>query len=381
MSDDWKDSVIEEGIDTGIDELVAYLDKNGKSSVREIKTELNEDEDKIRGWADALADEGVVNKHHTLTSGLVLEFDPEDIHEFKEKKEEIKEDLDKQSNSVNSDKEIDGVEPAVQVTLTFTAMAMLMFLNPSDISTYIYLAGIPILFGYTVVISEYGFNKASLASGIGIAFAPMSMFMSAMAIGIFSLNVLISLFASGSSFKDHYSATAVPLLALGLIVGGATAAFATVDSSFETQLEQKTIDIGVDKTVAMMEVTGMNQESNGEAIEDATKSNIQVTEAYVLDSYTENTDEPNLEALRTSFENATQEVPQQVAEQSESQNDANGVAQRTEQMIENMISDRMPLAAFLLAVAILYGLQPIVGAFTAIAASIFVLVGQYGELL
>jgi len=58
-----------------------------------------------------------------------------------------------------------------------------------------YGLGIPVLFGYTAFISEESFNKASLASGIVLVYAPISLFMAAMAVVIFICNNFISVFS------------------------------------------------------------------------------------------------------------------------------------------------------------------------------------------
>ncbi|MFP4038446.1 MAG: hypothetical protein ACLFTA_01535 [Candidatus Nanohaloarchaea archaeon] len=96
MADDWENLVIE----TGVDSLLNYLAENKKASCSTISSEIGVDESRVRNWADALADENLIEKHHTLTSGLVLEFTEQNIEESEKKKEEIEEDLDVQTEEL-----------------------------------------------------------------------------------------------------------------------------------------------------------------------------------------------------------------------------------------------------------------------------------------
>lgn len=90
MPEDWENLVIE----TGVDSLLNYLAENKKASCGTICDEIGVKESRVKEWADALAEEDLIEKHHTLTSGLVLEFTEENIEESEKKKEEIEEDLD-----------------------------------------------------------------------------------------------------------------------------------------------------------------------------------------------------------------------------------------------------------------------------------------------
>jgi|GEM_PF-1897074 len=96
MPDDWENLVIE----TGVDSLLNYLAENGKASASEISEEIGVDESRVKDWADGLSEENLVEKHHTLTSGLVLEYTDENLEESEKKKDEIQSDLNRRSTQL-----------------------------------------------------------------------------------------------------------------------------------------------------------------------------------------------------------------------------------------------------------------------------------------
>lgn len=96
MPEDWENLVIE----TGVDSLLNYLAENKKASCSTIGKEIGVEESRVKEWADALAEENLIEKHHTLTSGLVLEFTEKNIEESEKKKEEIEEDLDAETDKM-----------------------------------------------------------------------------------------------------------------------------------------------------------------------------------------------------------------------------------------------------------------------------------------
>ena len=96
MPDDWENLVIE----TGVDSLLNYLAENKKASTSEISKEIGVDESRVKEWADGLSDENLIEKHHTLTSGLVLEYTDENLKESEKKKDEIQSDLNRRSTQL-----------------------------------------------------------------------------------------------------------------------------------------------------------------------------------------------------------------------------------------------------------------------------------------
>lgn len=99
MSDEIEDLVIE----TGVDSLMNYLAENGKASCKEISKEIGVDKSRVENWGEALADQDLVEKHHTLTSGLVLEYSKKNLEETGRKKAEIEEELDEKSENLKAE--------------------------------------------------------------------------------------------------------------------------------------------------------------------------------------------------------------------------------------------------------------------------------------
>lgn len=269
------------------------------------------------------------------------------------------------------DIESEYIELGLQLALTVIAMSLILLIDVSRPFTYLYALGAPLLFGYTAVISEDNFKKSSLGAGIGLVFMPIGLFTSVIAVFVLACNILISVFASGGSFKDHYSATAIPLLLMGILIGGSVGAYAYYDAEFESELESKAVEIGAEKTIRMIEITGMGDGTDQQAVIEATNSTIFITQNYVVNDYSQKTGNSDIEALQQSFEDARQELPQQVAEQS-AESRPEEIRDRTEMMIENTVSNRMPIAVFVFMVTTLYALQPVLGLLTALFATAFV---------
>jgi len=101
MAEEWEDLVIE----TGVDSLLNYLAENGKTSAGQIADEIGVDESRVKEWADALSEEDLVEKHHTLTSGLVLDYKEKNVEESREKKEEIEDELQKKAEEIHRELE------------------------------------------------------------------------------------------------------------------------------------------------------------------------------------------------------------------------------------------------------------------------------------
>lgn len=259
-------------------------------------------------------------------------------------------------------------ESGIQLALTVIAISLFLMVEFSYPLTFIYALGIPALFGYTVITSKEGFNKASLASSIGLVFIPLGGLVAAISILIFAGNVLISFFASGNNFQNYYSSTTLPLLLIGLLMGSIVAAYAVQNPGFESSLENKTVEIGADQTARLMEITDMHQDQ--EAVEEMTRSTIVSTEAYVVDSYSNDARNPDMAALQDAFDGAKEDIPAEVSSQIDDRGGPD-IREEVEEMIGDLVSDRMPFIAFFFLIMLFYGLQPVVGLLTAVFASLF----------
>ncbi|MEF8880240.1 MAG: hypothetical protein V5A72_00215 [Candidatus Nanohaloarchaea archaeon] len=259
----------------------------------------------------------------------------------------------------------------LQMAFTVLALSMILLVNRSSPISYIFLLGIPVLLGYTTYISKEEFNKASLTSSIALIFVPLGGLTAIMAVIVPLLNVKVSFFASGDSFRDFYSSTALPLLVVGLIVGSMIGGYSFYDPSFENQVQQTIVDKGADRTMAMIEATGLGQNRTAQ-IKNATYANVLVTENYVVPRYVNNSDNPDVASLRRAFRDAREDVPQMVAEKSQ-QTDVRDVVERT---LEKTVSGRIPVISLVFMVTFLYALQPVIGLLNAFSASLFKLIDE-----
>ncbi|MFB6204179.1 MAG: hypothetical protein ABEJ75_00880, partial [Candidatus Nanohaloarchaea archaeon] len=97
MPEEWHDLVIETGVDT----LLNYLAENREDSVDSIAREIGVKPERVRKWADALEDEGLVEKDYTLSSGLVLRYTDENRREAEQRKSMLKQKIDEKSEEVS----------------------------------------------------------------------------------------------------------------------------------------------------------------------------------------------------------------------------------------------------------------------------------------
>lgn len=259
-------------------------------------------------------------------------------------------------------------ESGIQLALTVVAISLFLMVEFSYPSTFIYALGIPALFGYTIITSKEDFNKASLASSIGLVFIPLGGLVAAISILIFVGNVLISFFASGNNFQNYYSSTMLPFLLIGILMGSTIAAYAIHNPGFESSLQNKTVEIGADQTVKLMEITDMNQDQ--EAVKEMTRSTVVSTEAYVVDSYSNDARNPDMAALQEAFDGAKEDIPADISSQIDEQ-DGSDIRDEVEDTIRGLVSDRMPFIAFFFLIMLFYGLQPVLGLLTAVFASLF----------
>lgn len=255
------------------------------------------------------------------------------------------------------------------MAFTIVALSLLLLMDISRSWTLIFVVGIPVLFGYTAYISHDSFKKESLASSIGFVFIPLGGIIAASTVAIFVFNVFVSFFASGKSFRSYYSSTALPLLLVGLLIGGSLASFALYSPSFESQLEETFIDQGADRTMDMIELTGVGMDQE-EALRNATYSNVVITENYVVNEYAQRTENPDIEALRNVFDDAKKDIPEAVVNKSKESESPDRRA-RVEDALGTTISGKVPLVILVFSVTMLYALQPLIGLLTACSALMF----------
>lgn len=260
---------------------------------------------------------------------------------------------------------------SIQMAFTVLALSLSLLVETSNPFSYAFLVGLPVLLGYTTYISREKFNKACLTSSIGLIFVPLGGLTALLALIMLPLNVTVSFFASGESFRDFYSSTALPLLIVGLLAGLAVGSYAIYDSQFETRVQQTIVEKGSDRTLEMMEATGLGQNRSAQ-IRNATYANVIITENYVIAEYINNSDNPDVSSLRAAFRSARDDVPEMVVEQS----DQEDVRTTVESTLEKTVSGRIPVISFIFLVTALYAIQPVLGLMNAVSAKFFKLVDE-----
>ena len=265
------------------------------------------------------------------------------------------------------DLEVDYIEYGLQTAFTVIAMSMLLMVTPGDHSTYIFMLGLPLLFGHTAFISKNEFNKASLASAIALFYAPISLFMAGMAAMIFLCNNFISVFTVSDSFRAHYSSTAIPLIMTGLVIGSGIAGYAYLNPGFESEVETKAVETGTDVTMESIRASGFANQNQGEdQIESLINMTVTSTEAYVVQNYAENAESPETQVLQESFDGAESEIINSLETQ-----DQPDMENRVSTMLESLISGKIILIAIPFSIMFLYALQPVLGLLTAVFGKLF----------
>lgn len=101
MADEWEDIVIETGVDT----LLNYLVENQKAPVSEISDELGVSEDRIKTWAKALKEEGLIEKKYSTTKGMILLYTSKNKEEAEKRLAELREQVDQETEKVENELE------------------------------------------------------------------------------------------------------------------------------------------------------------------------------------------------------------------------------------------------------------------------------------
>jgi hypothetical protein len=264
--------------------------------------------------------------------------------------------------------ELDYVEYGLELVLTIVAMTLLLLVDFENPVSLIYMMGLPILFGYTAFISENTFNKSTLISIIGLIYIPISSFMAVMAFLVFLLNVQISVFTSENSVRAYYSSTAMPLIVTGLILGLSVMGYSMVNSEFESNLENTVVNIGGNKSMQMIESSGLTPEAQRERAKTLANQTVTATEGYVIRDYSQNAEDPEPNVLRDSFQGAREEV---LASMDSGASGEMSIESNIRSMIQSMVEGKLAILAVPLSVILFYTFQPFIGLLTAIYAVLF----------
>ncbi len=101
MAEEWENLVIETGVDT----LLNYLAENRKASVAEISDDLGVSESRIKDWADALHDNGFVEKSYSARKGMVLKYTKKNHEKTQNKVQELRKEVEEKTDEIQSEME------------------------------------------------------------------------------------------------------------------------------------------------------------------------------------------------------------------------------------------------------------------------------------
>lgn len=241
------------------------------------------------------------------------------------------------------------------------------------------------LFGYTAYISRENFKYSSFLAFISVMFVPLGPIMAAVAIILSIGNVLVSFFAGGTGFKDYYRATMLPLLFIGLILGGATYAAATYQPDFGDELRTGIAETVGSQTSTILDETNlveMQQDANRRVVEEVSTGTVMATRGYVINESQENLSLEGQQAVLEAFSSAQEEVPEKMLEASDNAQDqtkALDISDRVSGSIENLLGGKNILVLLPIITLGMYGLQPVVGLLTAIFAKLTQRIGRTEE--
>lgn len=257
------------------------------------------------------------------------------------------------------------------VTLIFTVLGVSSsyIINISSPISLLVLTFLPVLYGYTASISTNKFNKASLTSLIALIFSVLGGLTALISILYGVGNILVSLFAGGSSFKDFYGSTSLPLIVIGILIGSSVYGYAAVDEEFkQNQIHYSSEKIGqLSQEITKDSNLVKNQKTNQlKVINQTAKSAVLLTQQKIY-----NETQPPKEVLK-SLKHAEKEVPQIILEKTRNNigNQSSQISEKVAATFENFINQRF-FIVIPLSLMLLLSLQPIIGMATAISAKIF----------
>lgn len=257
------------------------------------------------------------------------------------------------------------IDHAVILSLSLITISSIYILDTNNIYTFLSLISIPILLGFTAEISKAGFSKATLSTLIIIPFGLISTKFLIASITIILLTILTSFFAGGRRFKDFYSATAIPLLLAGVLLGGTIFYLSQTSPAIEENVietKQNSLNQIMQYTQPQQIIT--EQENLQEQqINQSIENTVTNTQIIVLNQTDDNLNHTQQEQLNEAFKQAETEIKQSSLEQENLHQDQE-IEEMTEQIIDNLVTEENLILIIPGLALLLYALQPLVGFLT-----------------
>lgn len=271
------------------------------------------------------------------------------------------------------------IDYGVVFSLSILSVSLSYFIDFSSPETLLLLAFLPLQLGFIAEISKTKFSNASLMSVFALFFVYIGGLTAVIAVITVVMSVFVSFFAGGRRFRDFYSATAIPLLLTGLIVGGITYYAISDSPQLQEQAENKIVEVSVElssKMLANTEMEGAYDEQNeSEVIKQSATNIIFLTESHVFNETSEDFNTEELRKLDSAFDSARDEVPREAVQMQESTIDDQEALMSPEERVRSIIENQMTEKHYLLLIPFatlsFYSLQPILGFLTAIFGVLF----------
>ncbi|MFB6159382.1 MAG: hypothetical protein ABEJ95_07060 [Candidatus Nanohalobium sp.] len=265
--------------------------------------------------------------------------------------------------------ETDYMEYGIELSLSVLGVSAAYFVDFSQPVTLLGLLFLPLLYGYTAYISSDGFSRASLVSLSSLIFAVVGGFTAVTAVMYGLGNVFVSVF-SGNDFRSFYSSTSLPLLLTGLVLGSALFLYGSAHPSFK---QQKLSDMGQDIGETAQDTFGSSKMVQGQ--KDAQLRLVNSTSrlsSRLMVRKVMNYSDPSTE-VREALVKAEKEVPDLVYRRVSEE--FNSRELDISSKIESLFVETFSGSRFFLVVpfvtAAMFGLQPVLGLLTALAAKMF----------
>jgi hypothetical protein len=269
--------------------------------------------------------------------------------------------------------ETDYIEYGVEVSLSILGLSAAYFIDPSSPITFLSLLLVPILYGYTAYISHDGFNHASLVSLSALVFTVVGGLTAVVAVLYGVGNVLVSLFSHGMRFKEFYSATSIPLLAVGILIGSSMFAYGTLNPEFQNNVIESVGEEAGEISGSLPAVSAMveNQKTKQiELVNTTTVTAVRLTSQEVMN------DTGASPKLSKAFQQAEQPVKERIYSQYREgmENRSTSLSKRIEDSITRQLKTLSFVIVIPIVAAFFYSLQPLLGLLTAICAKSFKLI-------
>jgi hypothetical protein len=270
----------------------------------------------------------------------------------------------------------DYIEYVGQSSLALLAISAAYFVNPDNLVTLLALLPVTVLYGYTAYISRNGFNLASMLSMVTLIFIPVSALMGFIAVFIPISNTLISLFASGTGFKNYSNATLMPMIFTGLILGGIAFGAAQTQPEIRQNIVNSMADISERQTQVIMDQTDLaniQEEAGTEIVTQTSEGTILLTRSYILNETDFN--QQQKAELDRAFTGAQNEIPGRLANQTTENAESIDMAERAGTATRNLIESNLGII-ILMASLFFYAINPLISILTAVSALIFEKLGE-----